>query len=518
MEERQVTKGSQAASSSLTLVLTTAFLYLILSTILNFASKGFLEADGVTHYLYARFAFDNPAYLVDVWARPVRMLIHFLPAHFFGLHGVRAASLVCVLLTAWIVTRIAKGLGWKAPAYAGFFLLAQPLLFLHSFSELTEIPFALLGALAILTLLKRQWWLFALISGAMPASRPEGAAFLLMAVVMLGLHKRWYWIPLVFVPLIVWNHVGWVMWGTDAGPWPRWLINQFPYVVESPYPAGPIYRFVAVLPFVVSPFAVPAILIGTWGIVARSLGWVPQVGVLADLCSSDPSMGTGLGVSRPVAPDSASPRVSNLIAFLRDLNAQVRLILVAIPWGFLAVHSYLHWSGKMSSSGEPRYLLAASPFWALLAAYGWTMMVARFRMPRPALIAAIGACVPIIVNFTYPVVPLKPQPDDDLCRQIAAWYARSEYAKVYPVVYATHPLIYFHVNQPIRAVTPKLLASPPKGAMLVYDSLYSSYNSDPSRNVTPKMFDAAGWRKVETGFGLTNQVWQVYLSPEPTSR
>jgi hypothetical protein len=497
-----------------TLVFTTAILYLVLSTVLNFLSKGFLEADGVTHYLYSRFAFQNPAYFADVWGRPVRMLIHAVPAHFFGLHGVRAASLVCVLITAWLVVRIAKKLDWRAPAYAAFFLLIQPLLFLHSFSELTEVPFALLGALAMLTLLHRQWWIFALICGAMPASRPEGAGFVLLAIAMLILHRKWYWLPLVAVPILIWNTYGWIMWGSDSGPWHLWLVHQFPYSAKSLYDAGPIYRFLAVLPFVVSPIAVPAILIGSWGLIGSTWGTHLEGAAPAapfGASGTDSVQSTDVTVNRHPASQERRPP---LVRVLFDLNTQTNLLIFAIPWGILAVHSYLHYSGKMSSSGEPRYLLAAAPFWALLAARGWPMIIDRFRVPKPALIAGLGALIPVAVDLTYPVVPLKPQPDATLCAEIAKWYQTSPYAKDYPIVYGTHPLVYLYTDRPIQDIKAKVIAHPPKGAFFVFDSMYASYNSDPERKVTQAMFDAAGWKKVETGFGLKDQVWQIYLSPE----
>lgn len=457
-----------------TLTLLTAALYILLSVVLNFTSRGFLEADGVTHYLYARFAFQCPAYFADVWARPMRMLVHAVPAYLFGLHGVRAASLVCVLITAWLVWRIADKLGWKWPAYAAFFLLIQPLLFLHSFSELTEVPFALLGALAFHQLLARRWWLFTLICGAMPASRPEGAGFVLLAIALLLVHRQWKWLPLVAVPILVWNTYGWYMFGADSGPWHRWLIDRFPYSAESLYAAGPIWRFLAVLPFVVSPIALPAILIGSAELSRRLRGFA-----------------------------------------LRDLEQQVHLLIVAIPWGILIVHSYLHWAGKMSSSGEPRYLLAAAPFWALLAARGWVGIVERLRLPRPALIVGLGACVPIVADLTYPVVPIKLQPDAELCEKIANWYAKSDLARSHPLVYATHPLVYLYTDRQVQDVKGQLIANPPHGAFFVFDSLYASYNSDPSRKISQPMFDAAGWTKIDTGFGLPDQVWQIYVSPQP---
>lgn len=163
-------------------------LFVALSTTASLLSKGFLEADGVTHFLYARFAFETPAYLVDVWARPIRMLLHAVPGNLFGLAGVRAASCVAAVTTAWVTYAIARKLEWPRPALAGLFVLAQPLFFLHSFSELTEIPFAFVASLAFLALVYRHWWTFALACGLLPASRPEGAAFVLMAIVLLVAH------------------------------------------------------------------------------------------------------------------------------------------------------------------------------------------------------------------------------------------------------------------------------------------------------------------------------------------
>jgi hypothetical protein len=470
------------SASDRRLLVFTALVVCAASTWLSFASAGFLEADGVTHYLYARFALDSPSYFVDVWARPVRMLIHALPAHFFGLHGVRAASLAVLIGTAWIVYRIATRLHFRWPALAGVFLLVQPLLFLHSFSELTELPFALLGSLALLSMLARRWWLFALICGLMPASRPEGAAFVLLAIVMLVLHRKAYWIPLTLLPVVVWNHLGWVLWGTDAGPWWRWLIDRFPYSSHSLYPAGPMYRFLAVLPAVVSPLVLPAVLLGTIGtLTARAQAEKVSVTILAG-------------------------------ARLPDV-----WLVALIPWGFLAVHTFLHVAGRMSSSGEPRYLLATAPFWALLACKGWSMMADRFRWRRPILWAALASLVPVVVNLAYPVVPLKRQPDAVLCEEIADWYRNGPLQATYPKVLATHPLVYFYLDRKIEGVTQDVVRAAPPGTMFVFDNLYASYNSDSRRVVTPEAFEAAGWIRHESNaFGLAKQTWIIFLSPQPT--
>ena len=458
-----------------------SILFAALSTWMSFTSHGFLEADGVTHYMYARFAFESPFYFVDVWARPVRMLIHAIPAHFGGLHGVRAASLTCAIGCAWLTYAIARKLEWTNPGLAGFFVLAQPLVFLHSFSELTELPFALLAAGSFLALLGRRWWLFAILCGLMPAARPEGGAFIVLAVIMLIVYRRWHFLPMVFLPILAWNHIGWVMWGSDRGVWWRWLIDRFPYSSASLYPAGPIWRFLAVLPTVVSPLILPAVLLGTGGL----------VGDRGDA-------------------DAGRSRLSRGI-----IQREVWLI-AAIPWGILSFHSLLYWSGRMSSSGEPRYLLAAAPFWALLACRGWTMCTRRFKWRAPIQLACVAAILPCFTNIIWRVVPLEPQPDAVLCEKLATWYRTSSLPSAYPNVYASHPLIYYSLDVKLQDVTSNLALHPPAGAMYVYDSMYASFNSDPRRKVTPQMFEQGGWHEIPMPYaGLPTQTWKIFLSPQP---
>ena len=67
------------------------------------------------------------------------------------------------------------------PRTAPDLYLAQPLLFLHSFSELTELPFAALIGLSFLAYQRRQFLLMAVLVAISPLSRPEGFGFLLLA-------------------------------------------------------------------------------------------------------------------------------------------------------------------------------------------------------------------------------------------------------------------------------------------------------------------------------------------------
>src|SRR5688572_26036024 len=71
-------------------------------------SEGFLEADSCTHYLYARFALQEPHFFVNVWGRPLCTAIYAIPAALTGRIGVRVTSLLLALACAAITYRIAK--------------------------------------------------------------------------------------------------------------------------------------------------------------------------------------------------------------------------------------------------------------------------------------------------------------------------------------------------------------------------------------------------------------------------
>src|SRR5437879_5315358 len=61
------------------------------------ASKGFLEADACTHYMFARHALAEPAYLINVWGRPLCTCMYVLPAAIGGVLGVRVISLMLAI-------------------------------------------------------------------------------------------------------------------------------------------------------------------------------------------------------------------------------------------------------------------------------------------------------------------------------------------------------------------------------------------------------------------------------------
>jgi len=341
------------------------------------ASEGFLEADGCTHYMYARWAFTYPVYFVDIWGRPLKTLLYAPAAATIGLIGVRLTSLAVAIGIAFIAYTIARRQNYRWPALALIFTLAQPLLFLHSFSELTELPFAMFLGLAFLAYQRKAWWAVTLIAGFLPLSRPEGFGFIGLTAVLLVCHRKWFWLPLLFVPVMGWQIAGALMYREPQNWW-NWLPKHWPYAGDSLYAKGSIGHFAGLLPAVVGPILFPFVLIGLW----RS----------GSACHPERTRDRPVGSSDAMSPDdvaneSASPgrSLSRLgsfgmtIARFRESHAlRIDVLIAVIPLMILVGHSVLYALGKMASNGELRYMLIVAPFWALLATRGWEWVWERW--------------------------------------------------------------------------------------------------------------------------------------------
>jgi hypothetical protein len=448
-----------------------------LSALAGVYSPGFLEADGCFHYEYAKYALHEHHLLTDVWGRPFCTAIYCLPANIGGLIGVRLTSLAIALAIGLITWRIAAGQGYRWPALGLLFLLGQPMVFLHSFSELTELPFALLLALAFWAYQKRAWFWMTAVAAFLPTARPEGFGFLLMAATALVLHRRFRYLPLLALPLIGWSSFGWYS-HTHTGPWytqiPRWLPENWPYSSASVYDKGSILHFVALMPAIVSPVAFAALLLGVW----RSMASGRRTRGLIDTCR------------QALLGDDHRRRVQWLIAI--------------IPLGILAGHSLLYWTGRMASSGEPRYMLVAAPMWALLAAKGWEWMFIRLSWRRPMAWAGAGLLLPILANMSYPVVPLTMDRDWLRGREAVQWIADDVRCREYPFIIGPHPAVKYYqgVSPTDPAITPpwnhETAHNPPHGAILIWDPIYANYNADTRRIVRLEDIEAAGWVRVHT--------------------
>ncbi len=448
--------------------------FAILSVMMNVLSTGFLEADGITHYLYARHAFDAPWVFVDVWGRPTVKLLHAPLAaaggtvlgHPTGLVLVRLVSLMMAIGGAIVTWRVATKLPMFHQRAALVFVcaLGSPLVFLHSFSVLTELPFGFLMVICLWAYARQRWVVLALVAGLLPATRPEGIGFVLMIVGGLVLHRRWLALPLVALGPITWATAGWMIAGSQGSPITGpflWLASAWPYSEESTYASGQLLKFVGMLPAAVGPMLFPFVVIGLVVAYRQWRGW------------------------------------------RTEHEVRVGLVIALVPTIVIVVHSLLHWTGKMASSGDVRYLLAVSPFWALLAARGLEATWQRLRLRGlvPATLAFI--LVPIIVlQAFYPIVPIREDDDAQLAREVAQWWlddAQAELRATHPHLQVDHPVFRLAAGTtPFSSgTTPREIAEArPPGSVYLWHVVYSQYNADFRYTVPVELPPASGWRDI----------------------
>jgi hypothetical protein len=473
-------RAEKSVSSQFVVALVAIAVFATLSVLAAIYSQGFLTGDACTHYLYARYALQNPVYLVDVWGRPMVTAIDMLPAILAGRIGVRVTSLAMAIGCALLAWRWAAEQGMRRPVLALLFTLGQPWLFLHSFGEMTELPFAFFLGLTFWAYARRRWLAMACLAALLPLGRPEGFIFLAAAAIVLMREggRRWAYLLILALPLIAWDVAGWEL-GGRSGPWWRWLAQTWPWSEQSSYGHGSLLAFVGQLPVIAGPFVLPATIVG-------------------------------------------------MVVYLRSRSTdaeqwRMRRVTALIPLAVLVGHSILYWLGKMASYGEARYLLITAPFWGVLSAAGWEWVFVKMRWHRPIAWAALAAMSPVLFNFIDPVVPVKADADWLGARRFADWY-RSDRAveERYPRLIATHTAVFYYLdidpNDPNRTApkSPKTFAHPPPGTMLVWDPRYGAHNADNRLVIDPAELTKWGWKELPAAESAINdsvpmkQRWRVF--------
>ncbi len=473
-------------------------------------SDAFLEADACTHYMYARAAWTAHYYLVNVWGRPICTGLYAVPAHLGGRLACRFTSLAVAVAIAVLCRAIARRQGWRWPALAAVGVLAQPLVFLHSFSELTELPFALLMTLAFLAYQRRQWLAMAVAVGLMPLSRPEGFGFVGLAALALVAHGRVRWWVVLAVPVVAWDLTGWWTYGRP-GHWWHWLADNWPYAGDSLYDRGYLLKYVGMLPAITGPVVFPAAVAGAWLCLRGS----------RDGTSGEPLPAGRVG--RPSVPSrvleyaSIKVRGRRLSWFVTDHRRRCDVLIGALPLMVLVGHSLLQWLGKMASNGEIRYMLVVAPFWALLTARGWGWTFDRLAWRHARAWAVVAAALPLGINHIYAVLPQHPGPDWVEAAAIADWYKRTQAAD-WPHVALAHPGLLYDLDYTptdgrlVDWKRPTIDRAPP-GTLLIWDRVDSLFNADASRSIPLAEIRSHGWVEVQTPYTGGAGEWHFFHSP-----
>jgi hypothetical protein len=158
--------------------------------------------DSWNHFLYARWAYQNPKLLLDQWGKPFFTLIA-LPFAPFGLNGVYLLNFMATLGTAWICYLTGRKLAMRNPWLLIFLFGWQPIVFANVHSSLTEPTNALVLIFICYLFVSHKFVTATFFASFLPLVRSEGLILLLSIIPFLLVRGQWKLLPLLFSGTIV---------------------------------------------------------------------------------------------------------------------------------------------------------------------------------------------------------------------------------------------------------------------------------------------------------------------------
>lgn len=322
--------------------------------------------DSVQHYLYAKWAVRHPELFFDHWAKPVFVLLA-CPFAQFGFVGIKVFNVLVSLLTVQVTVRIAQALGLRNAVLAGILLLFSPLVFILTFSGLTEPLFALFLCLGLYGVVKGRSMPAAVVLSFLPFVRSEGLILLGVFGLYFLLKRKWKAIPLLFIGHLVYSVAGAFV-HHDL----LWVFTKVPYArLDSTYGQG-------------GPFDFVEGMVHVTGVPGYALFWV---GVLAILWHS------------------ARKRC--------NLEVQVPVFLGVLA--FVVAHSLFWYLGIFNSMGLQRVTVAIAPLLSLIALIGFNGITGKLLGNRATARKVLQLLlIGYVLVFPFTANPAAIDPDKDL--------------------------------------------------------------------------------------------------------
>lgn len=426
-----------AVAYSTVLYITIFVLGLVWTVALWLRSPGVPVQDEIGHVLLSRWAWQQPALILDLWGRSVNTLVYLLPA-LGGLPGARLASVGMACATVLLSSGIAARLGLQRLFLVPALLWFQPWFNDLSYTAITEVPFMLCLVLACWLWLDQRLGWAALCFGLLPLIRHEGIALTGLWCGYLLLRREWRGIGVALLPLVVYNAL--------------------------------YFAVYAAWPFTIYLQPRPTTLYG-------SGGW--------------------LHFAEPLARGVGLP-VFGLALLGCALLVQRRRALVLTGFAvYLLVQTIIYRFGLYASGGYELFLLPLAPGFAIAASVALDWLVERLRLPRGQVALLGGALLAVVLGWVVVTgTRSRPRPMDFegvALQQAASWLQQRSTDPARVV--ATHVWLYYFVDlPPAQWLTVSAPRDLPVGTIVVWDSHYS----DRSGLRLAELRDPAqGWRELE---------------------
>ena len=344
------------------------------------------EADSISHFHFARYAFKYPAFFLHHWGKPLFTILA-APLSQFGYSGAIAFNLVCGLLSGWFAYLIAKRLEYRHAWGAIIFTVFTPLYLFIMFSSLTEILFSLVLITAIYLFASKRFICSAIVISMIPFARTEGVMFIILFIPALLWMKQYKAIPFTLAGFIFFSLIGIPQYHDFF-----WFITQMPYSLNSSslYGSGSFWYYFGMLDYTMN---YPLLLLSITGLAI----------ILLNLRKG--------------------------LKSLRDVKT-VTLYFLILPafFGFVFAQSYLWWKG-LGILASTRFMACVLPLGAILSVAGfeWVMEKSKASKLIYFLLGGFILSIVVITPFTYGEIPRKTGINFVVMEKLTIWLKASPF-------------------------------------------------------------------------------------------
>ena len=414
------------------------FAYLILGLWITFRFEGTGDSgDSIMHYLFARSAPAHPELYFHHWAKPLYVLLAS-PFAQFGFEGLKFFNLLNILFCFYFIHESALLMGMRRTLVAPFIGLCSPLVFVLTYSGLTEPLFALFNILGFWLILRKKEIPALIIISFLPFIRSEGLLICGAYVLYLLWYRRFSILPWLLTGSVIYSIAGSLVHGNLL-----WIFTEIPYAtLQSVYGKGSLFHFVGELYFVVG-FPVYCLFF---------------IGLIFPLFTG----------------------------FRAVVEAKSSMLIWLCFFSVFIAHSLFWYFGIFGSMGLKRVLICVLPQICLIGLNGFNALLdlvpRRIRFVLSTSMIAYVLLFPFLPNPAALQLPADLEPDAEQKLALPVLKVIREDQKIYPLVYNHHYLsmaldIDHFDLQKHRELNTELIASLPTGALIIWETVYAQPRS-----------------------------------------
>ncbi|HTF04381.1 MAG TPA: tetratricopeptide repeat protein [Bacteroidia bacterium] len=303
--------------------------YCIASIAYGFLSPATWDDDCPTRYYNTLAAFEHPKNFIDIWNRPLFVILFALPVQ-ISKYGILVLMVLITAFAAHALYKALKEIHVKNAFMVLPFLLFQAFFFGLSRNAETEPLAAALMCLGFLCYVRKNFLWFAILGGLLPLARVELAVLLAVWAVVILKHSHWKYLLILALPTFLWNLAGFIAEGD-----PLWLLHQVQGDGANRYLAQPFVHYFQRYIYVLGPVVFYYFFLGVWDRLLSQktemfIFWQFIVGfLLYVLISWKLTMGDSAGFLRnliPLSPLAAVLAVYGYNMWLRSPEEKISVV------------------------------------------------------------------------------------------------------------------------------------------------------------------------------------------------